>query len=160
MNFKIYYTHLVFSIILFLNFNRFNAQSTTNKINWPGIKAEIRSTFPKVKHLTIDAFKKMVDRQTEMVLIDVRLNNEYKISHISNAHHLTNALQISAGYPDKKTKIICYCSVGYRSAAIAHTLNHMEGIPFDLKENECHISGECVYDRAIQNYIQPLIVSL
>jgi rhodanese-related sulfurtransferase len=71
--------------------------------------------------------KKAVQIQNQVVFLDARKKVEYNVSHIKNARWI--------GYDDfnrkrmdgipKKTKIIVYCSVGYRSEKITQKLNKM-----------------------------------
>ena len=68
--------------------------------------------------------KELSEHQTEYVLLDAREPKEYEVSHIKNAknigydHFLLENLQNM----DKKTPIVVYCSVGYRSEKIGEKL--------------------------------------
>ena len=44
------------------------------------------------------------------------------MSHIPKAHNLQSAEAIAAAFPDYAEPIVVYCSVGYRSAAVAEEL--------------------------------------
>ena len=58
----------------------------------------------------------------EPTIIDVRLPEEYDVSHIPKADNLQSAGAIAAAFPDYAEPIVVYCSVGYRSAAVAEEL--------------------------------------
>lgn len=61
----------------------------------------------------------------EICIIDTRENKEFRISHIQGAH-CTGYDNLSLNYVEKNfpknAKIVCYCSVGYRSAKVAEKL--------------------------------------
>lgn len=66
----------------------------------------------------------VMDAEEPVIFLDAREENEYEVSHIENAIHV--------GYDDfdissveslpKDTKVIVYCSVGYRSEKVAEQL--------------------------------------
>ena len=97
-----------------------------NVKNMDNIKIQIRNSFPTVKHITTDEFKQLMEQVNEnnIVLLDVREIEEYKLSHIKNAQLSTGmdeALSILKNVPKDK-KIVAYCSVGYRSASLVKQL--------------------------------------
>jgi rhodanese-related sulfurtransferase len=60
------------------------------------------------------------------IIIDVRKDAEFRVSHLDEALHLESAEAISSVIAErglgKDTEIIVYCSVGYRSASVAANL--------------------------------------
>jgi rhodanese-related sulfurtransferase len=62
--------------------------------------------------------------QEQYVFLDAREAEEYKVSHIKGAKHIGyDHFDISTlGNLPKTTKIIVYCSIGYRSEKIANKL--------------------------------------
>ena len=77
-----------------------------------------------VKEISVKEVKAI---QSEVVFLDAREIKEYRVSHIKNAHWV--------GYDDfsskrlkgisKKSKIVVYCSVGYRSEKITRQLKKL-----------------------------------
>eukprot|EP00411_Alexandrium_monilatum_P056708 CAMPEP_0175442980 /NCGR_PEP_ID=MMETSP0095-20121207/58435_1 /TAXON_ID=311494 /ORGANISM="Alexandrium monilatum, Strain CCMP3105" /LENGTH=119 /DNA_ID=CAMNT_0016743041 /DNA_START=144 /DNA_END=503 /DNA_ORIENTATION=- len=55
-------------------------------------------------------------------LVDVRAPEEFAVSHLKGALNLETAEAISARFPDRQTRLVIYCSVGYRSARETDTL--------------------------------------
>ena len=91
--------------------------------HWKKLKDEIRATFPKAQQLTIEDFGK--NWQQRALLVDVRDEDEFAVSHIPGAIHLESAgdiAQVANGRP-----VVVYCSVGYRSSRMA-TLLSRKGI--------------------------------
>ncbi len=86
---------------------------------WSQINNKLDSAFPQVKNISTHELHDMLEEQENFVLLDVRAKEEFQISRISSALHVSTPTEVS--YP-KKTKIIIYCSVGYRSARIADRL--------------------------------------
>ncbi len=79
---------------------------------------------------TIDAeeAKRMMDRSSSFVLVDVRTKEEYVEAHIEGAVLLPNEeIETSASdvLPDKSATILVYCRSGRRSAEAAKKLAEM-----------------------------------
>jgi len=88
----------------------------------------VTRSFPTVKRLTADQFKKLnTDAALPPILFDVRNQNEYNVSHLPGAINLspeTNTQEFLKEYgglirltPQRKIVFICY--VGYSSFAMA-----------------------------------------
>lgn len=60
----------------------------------------------------------------QILLLDAREIEEYEVSHIPGAEHIgyKNFLENKLDQVDKDTKIIVYCSVGYRSEKIGEKI--------------------------------------
>ena len=91
--------------------------------NWAEAKQLVRRKFPKVPLLSVPELKAWLDDTSRQrpVLIDVRGRREFDDSQLSGALHaetLSAALLLLEGRP-KEVPIVVYCSVGYRSGAIA-----------------------------------------
>lgn len=65
--------------------------------------------------------------KTDVILLDAREIEEYKVSHIKNAIHIGYKSFDKAKMKniDKNKKIIVYCSIGYRSEKIGEQLIKM-----------------------------------
>ena len=75
-------------------------------------------------NLSIDALRaRLNDAPAEVQLIDVRAPAEYAVSHLPGAAHEQDVDRIAkrAGAAADQT-VVVYCSVGYRSAAVAKEL--------------------------------------
>jgi rhodanese-related sulfurtransferase len=97
---------------------------TTVPINWQNLKTQIRQQFPTVTHITTTTFKK--NYLGKSLLIDVRDDDEFAVSHIAGAVHFQDANQLAAWIKQQPAQpVIVYCSVGYRSARMAQSLQKL-----------------------------------
>ncbi len=88
---------------------------------WTLVNAKIRQDFPEVKRITTAQLAAWLEDEKRVVplLLDVRTTAEFERSHLRNAQ------QIAPGPLLQEVKdrpIVTYCSVGYRSAALAERL--------------------------------------
>lgn len=86
---------------------------------------EVRSAYPDVEHLSTDSLAALVSAdQRAVYIIDTRSRAEYDVSHIPGAIWIDPGARTfpELNQLDKKTKIVAYCSVGYRSSKIARRL--------------------------------------
>ncbi len=83
--------------------------------------ASLREKFPDVPTITPDELARM---DSSPLLLDVRDENEYAVSHLSGAVRVEKdfAVQLSRIGITKERPIVVYCSVGYRSAVLARAL--------------------------------------
>jgi rhodanese-related sulfurtransferase len=93
---------------------------------WPSTRKLITMRFPAAKHITTADFVTwMADAQKQKpVVLDTRAAEEFAVSHLAGATLATNekdAVQALQGVA-KAAPIVVYCSVGYRSSAIAVAL--------------------------------------
>lgn len=76
-----------------------------------------------VPYISVDSLAK---EGNTFVLLDSREQKEYKVSHLKNALHVGydyfNMDSVQRKIPNKKAKIIVYCSLGIRSEDIAEKL--------------------------------------
>jgi rhodanese-related sulfurtransferase len=93
-------------------------------IDWESVDDKITNDFPNVEIISTDKLHKLYLKESSSLplIIDVRTENEFKVSHLANALNLETTKEISQLASDKETNIVVYCSVGYRSAAIADEL--------------------------------------
>ncbi len=86
------------------------------------IQKEIETKFNKVPMMTVEELQEELKDSVPVMLIDVRATREYKISHLKNAIHIEEVKEIMHRFPDKKSRLVLYCSVGYRSSKVAQKL--------------------------------------
>ena len=97
-------------------------------VSWWLIKLLIRLQFPKVQQLsTADLAAWLSDKNKEKpLLLDARTIEEYEVSHLLDAKIVPDRLKDLADEGiNYLTPIVVYCSVGYRSSAIARRLQSM-----------------------------------
>jgi rhodanese-related sulfurtransferase len=82
----------------------------------------------RVKELSVDQVKSMMDRGYRFRLVDVREDNEWTKDHIVGAIHLGKGVierDAEKELPDTGEEIVLYCGGGYRSALAADNLQKM-----------------------------------
>ncbi len=92
--------------------------------SWPGVKGEIRERFPEVRQLSTEELSERIDARKEVLLLDVRQEREFLVSHLPGAIHVApdaTAVPALEGL-DPDTMVVAYCSVGYRSSALVARL--------------------------------------
>ena len=97
-------------------------------VSWESVDEKIQSEFPGVQSVSTDVVFTWfeVSDVKRPIIVDVRKDVEFRVSHLDNALHLESAEAISSVISErglgKDTEIIVYCSVGYRSASVAAEL--------------------------------------
>ena len=96
-------------------------------IDWESIDRKIEDEFPMVDFISTDSLQGLYAQRILdfPVIVDVREAEEFRISHLPEALHLETSEEVAAQIPDRATPIIVYCSVGYRSAAVAARLEEL-----------------------------------
>src|SRR5688572_14642126 len=82
----------------------------------------------RVRELTVDDVKRMLDGGDKINLIDVREESEYAKDHLPGAIHLGKGIierDIEQRFPDTRAPLILYCGGGFRSALAADNLQKM-----------------------------------
>lgn len=86
----------------------------------------VREDFPNVEHISADELKDTLDGAAtpEPVLLDVRQEEEYVVSHLPGAVRVEPGSDASEVVEtlDPDTPIVAYCSVGYRSSELVQKL--------------------------------------
>lgn len=59
--------------------------------------------------------KEQMDKDKNIVILDVRTPNEYKTGHIKRAKNLATPKEVESKYPNKDTVLFVYCQSGSRS---------------------------------------------
>lgn len=91
--------------------------------SWEAMKEKIRHRFPAVKSITTEALAAWLadPSRPSPLLLDARAPAEYGVSHLRGARlapDLAAAKGALVGSPMARP-VVVYCSVGYRSAALA-----------------------------------------
>ncbi len=93
-------------------------------IGWGIVNAKIHSEFPDVPRMQTSELADILNKANEQkpLLLDVRTKAEFDVSHLAGATRVEPGVDISKLPLPKDKPIITYCSVGYRSAALAKKL--------------------------------------
>src|SRR5688572_26700978 len=82
----------------------------------------------RIREVTVDDVKKMLDRGEQFTLIDVREESEFAKDHLPGAIHLGKGVierDIEQRVPDTSEPLVLYCGGGFRSALAADNLQKM-----------------------------------
>lgn len=116
------YLIISFFTILLIGVNVSCAQDLV----WPQVLKDIRSRYPDVNHISTTRLAEQLatTNSTKLVLLDVREEDEFSISHLPGAIRIDPDLTDLSplAHLDPNTRIVAYCSVGYRSSALAEKL--------------------------------------
>jgi rhodanese-related sulfurtransferase len=93
--------------------------------DWDQTKSWIRSEFPGVEHISPEELRRRLDAGPKApILLDARTRDEFEVSHLKGALRVDP----DEGLPDflraldRKTTVVAYCSVGYRSSRLVDRL--------------------------------------
>jgi len=88
------------------------------------IKQAVRKKFPSVRQISTDELARWLSDTNRVppVLVDVREPQEFGVSHLHGARNLRSVAQIERLLPSSGECVVLYCSVGYRSSAMAEKL--------------------------------------
>ena len=82
----------------------------------------------RIKEVTVDDVKAMLDKGEKFQFVDVREESEFAKDHLPGAIHLGKGVierDIEERVPDAATKLVLYCGGGYRSALATDNLQKM-----------------------------------
>ncbi len=82
----------------------------------------------RVREVTVDQVKAMLDGGEKLVLLDVREESEWAKDHLPGAIHLGKGIierDIEERFSDSATPLVLYCGGGFRSALAADNLQKM-----------------------------------
>src|SRR5580692_3318632 len=100
--------------------------SMLHKTHNPGFLALVWDAKSRIKQVNIEEYRHMPTN--DLVLIDVREDNEWAAGHAAGAIHLGKGIierDIETEIPDKSATLVLYCGGGYRSALAADALQKM-----------------------------------
>jgi rhodanese-related sulfurtransferase len=82
----------------------------------------------KIKETNVADVKRRIDAGENLMLIDVREDNEWAQGHLPGALHLGKGIierDIEQRVPQTDAKLVLYCGGGFRSALVAESLQKM-----------------------------------
>jgi rhodanese-related sulfurtransferase len=96
--------------------------------DWPALELEIRERFPTVSQLDLDTYER--EHAERALLVDVRSDAEFAVSHIAGAVHAQTPEAVAAALQaSEKSELVLYCSVGWRSSAMAERVAGLVDVP-------------------------------
>ena len=108
----------VFILLLVAGFC--SAQKLAVPAQWKDVLALVRKQFPDVPQVSTSALATRIEKGEEIIIIDAREPGEFEVSRLPGAINVQTVE--GAGELSKDAEIIVYCSVGYRSSALAQLL--------------------------------------
>ena len=98
----------------------------TPSSDWDSLKGEIRNEFPSASTITTDELENWLSSAEKLppLLFDARSPEEFSVSHLRGAESVSSqreALKVLESVEEDR-RIVVYCSVGYRSAALVEAL--------------------------------------
>ena len=97
-------------------------------IHSPGFLKLVNEARTRVKEISIDEARVRLEKNSQAVLVDVREDSEWHVSHATQAVHLGKGIlerDLEKMFPDPCTELILYCGGGYRSALSADAAQRM-----------------------------------
>ena len=94
----------------------------------PGFLKIVEDAKRRVREVSCDEVKRMLDRGQQFELVDTREESEFARGHLPNARHLSKGIierDIETAIPDTSAAIVLYCGGGFRSALAADNLQKM-----------------------------------
>lgn len=104
------------SVVLF-----WSPSSRAQGYSWSAVEQLINRRFPKTPTITKNTLVEWMNDSQPLVLIDVRSVEEFQVGHIWQAQNWMTAEEIISN-TDPDTRMVLYCSVGYRSAGMVQQL--------------------------------------
>ncbi|MEA3208279.1 MAG: hypothetical protein QOE70_1336 [Chthoniobacter sp.] len=91
-----------------------------------GMKKLVRARFPNVPQMSTEELSALLKdaRKPPPLLLDVRTQAEFDVSHLPGARRVDPEAKAAEVLPllEKNRAVVTYCSVGYRSSAMADRL--------------------------------------
>ncbi|MYA18443.1 MAG: rhodanese-like domain-containing protein [Gammaproteobacteria bacterium] len=91
---------------------------------WAKTLRIVRETFPDVPQLSTERLAEALEADADVVLLDARSKEEFETSHLQGAVRATSIRSAREALKEhgKKSMVVVYCSVGYRSSRLAQKL--------------------------------------
>ena len=98
-----------------------------NTLGLYSIRLLVKIKYREINQTTPGELQQMLESPiaTTLKLVDVRTREEYEVSHLPNAEHLSPDAALSeweTSYRDANGGFILYCAVGYRASQVARRL--------------------------------------
>ena len=104
-----------------------SAADTATEADWRALLRDIRDRYPNVSQLPLDV---PLLEQATTLRVDVREPNEYAVSHLHDAENARDVDAIERLIDQRRPEnVVLYCSVGYRSSALAEALRTRVSVP-------------------------------
>jgi len=94
----------------------------------PGFLALVTEARKRVREVAIPDYNAALGRGEHPVLVDVREEHEWNAGHLPGAMHLGKGIierDIEKHFPDRDTRLVCYCGGGFRSVLVCENLQRM-----------------------------------
>lgn len=91
----------------------------------PKTKLEENKKLAEYKKITLEEAKELIDSDEDVIILDVRTEEEFKEGHIPAAINIEDSIlkdEADSKLPDKDATILVYCRSGRRSEASAKEL--------------------------------------
>jgi rhodanese-related sulfurtransferase len=100
------------------------ASAYSQGLKWAIVNFKVRHDFPTVWQIDSQQLTQWLGdaHRVQPALLDVRTRAEYDVSHIHGAQRVEPGSNVTLIAIPREKPIVTYCSVGYRSAAFAKTL--------------------------------------
>ena len=82
----------------------------------------------RVREVSVQDVKSLLDKGESLHLVDVREDNEWAKGRLPGAKHLGKGIierDVENAIPDRGSRIVLYCGGGFRSALAADNLQNM-----------------------------------
>lgn len=92
--------------------------------NMNDVIASVRKKFPSVRQLSTEQLANWIadTNRVTPLLVDAREAEEFSVSHLEKARNLKSPREVKLVAASNQQPIVVYCSVGYRSSALAEKL--------------------------------------
>lgn len=97
-------------------------------VSFVGCKAQDEGQSSTVTKITPEKAKEMIEENSEVIILDVRTEEEFAQGHLKNAILLPDynvTEKAESVLPDKNAPIIVYCRSGRRSSGASEALNQL-----------------------------------
>ena len=94
----------------------------------PGFLNLVGDAKKRIKEISPQNLKRMIDKKEHITVIDIREDHELSDGYIPTSIHLSKGVierDIEQLIPDLNTPILVYCSGGFRCALVADSLQKM-----------------------------------
>lgn len=94
----------------------------------PGFLKLVTEAKTRIREISIDEARERLKRNPNVILLDVREDDEWNAGHAAEAKHLGKGIferDLEKTFPDPNVEIIMYCGGGFRSAMTCDVAQRM-----------------------------------